>query len=187
MKAVCNHITAIIVAFVLVAFPGCKKEEEPQTSPAPTEAAQTQTGNEVDDQIAAEDTSITDLVSLWDAGKKDEAKEKFLSVDWQDASILKQIRGLSMSEEALISVSNEDRDGIVEETLSLLSSMRKLFSDLASQAERLAATGDTAKAKEYLDAIRRYGISLSGPDHLQVVQMHGKAAVGYAQKKLSEL
>ena len=58
---------------------------------------------------------------------------------------------------------------------------------VASEAEGLAGSGEKAKAEKYLNAIRRYGISLSGPDHLQIVQMHGKAAAGYADKKLSEL
>ena len=113
--------------------------------------------------------------------------EKFLSIKWQDASTLKQIRGLSMSEEALVSLSDNNRQGIVQETMNLLGTMRKLFFHVASEAESLAGSGDTAKAEEYLNTIRKYGISLSGSDHLQVVQRHGKAALVYAEGKLSEL
>jgi len=129
---------------------------------------------------------------LW-VGKKTARKLRKMGVETIgdlakiDASVLKQIRGLNMSEHDLISLSENDRNIIVQETLNLLSSMRKLFFHIASEAERLSGSGEITKAQEYLSSIRNYGSSLSGPDHLQVVQLHGKAATGYAEKKLSEL
>jgi len=192
MKAKSSSLTVLVtVLFFLTSFLGCSKKGEKddgaQAGNATSEIAQNQAVSEGDNQLAVDDTSISDLVSLWNSGKKDEATEKFLSIDWQDAAIIKQIRGLSMPEEALISLSDNERQSIVQETMNLLGSMRKLFFHVASEAESLACSGDTAKAKEYLNAIRKYGMSLSGPEHLQVVQMHGKAAVGYAEKKLSEI
>ena len=181
----------VTVLFFLMSLPGCSKKDEQddgsQAGNATSDIAQNQPVSEGDNQIGGDDTSISDLVSLWNSEKKDEATEKFLSIDWQDAAILKQIRGLSMSEEALISLSDSERQSIVQETMALLGAMRKLFFHVASEAERLSGSGDTAKAEEYLNAIRKYGISLSGSDHLHVVQMHGKAAIAYAEKKLSEI
>jgi len=187
MKMVRKQFVALLVAFALLLSHGCKKEAEPQESLDATESAQTQPVSGGENQIIADDTSISDLISTWDAGKKDEATEKFLSIDWQDASVLKQIRGFSMSEEDLKSLSDDEVRSIVGETMPLLGSMRKLFFHIASEAEGLASSGDKAKAEEYLNAIRKHGSSLSGSEHLQVVQMYGKAAVGYADKKLSEI
>ena len=166
---------------------GCKKEAEPQESRGATETPQTTPANQSDNQIAADDTSISDLVSLWDSGKKDEATEKFLTIDWQDASTFKQIRGLSMSEDDMKSLSEDEIKSIVGETMPLLGSMRKLFFHIAAEAERLATSENMSKAKEYLTAVKEYGSSLSESNHLYIVQKHGEAAVLYAEGKLSEM
>ena len=92
-----------------------------------------------------------------------------------------------MSEADLISLSEDDLRSILLETLSLFGSMRKLFRHVASEAESLAGSGNTAKAKEYLDLIRQCGNSLSEPDHFDIVQMRGKAWTRYAEAKLSEI
>jgi hypothetical protein len=193
MKNVWQILLLSLIAAVLV---GCgKKADEDEGSSVETDSisqisaagTQEQQADGGDSQVAAEEVSISDAAAQWDSGEKDAAIAKFLSIDWQDGSVLVQIRGLSMSESDLISLSENDRISVVQETMDLLSSMRKLFFHIASEAERLAGSGDRTKAEEYLSAIRNYGSSLSGPDHLQVVQLHGKAATGYAEKKLSEL
>ena len=196
MKGNSKRVTVLAVASLMPFF-GCSDKEDQAQQPPPVEAeSSSQTSAEqAQDQpvdagnipVAAEAASINEIVSLWGAGEKDAATAKFISVNWQDASILKQIRGLSMSEEALRSLSDDDRRSVVEETMNLLSSMRKLFFHVAAEAERLAGSGNAVQAEEYLEAIRKYGSSLCDPDHLQVVQLHGKAAVGFAEKKLSEL
>jgi hypothetical protein len=197
MKAKFKLLSVLIVAFSVMSFLGCSKKEDvsqeghaveaDSSSQISAEAAPDQPANGGNTQIAVKGISLSDVVALWDTGQKDAAIAKFLSINWQDASVLKQIRGLNMSEHDLISLSENDRNRIVQETVNLLSSMRKLFFHVASEAERLAGSGNRTKAEEYLGAIRKYGNSLSGPDHLHVVQMHGKAATGYAEKKLSDL
>lgn len=196
MKANPKWMIVLILA-LLVPFPGCsdKDDQTQQAPPVEAESGSQISAKEAQDlpvdagniDAAAETTSISEIVSLWNAGERDAATAKFLSVNWQDASILKQIRGLSMSEEELRSLSDDEIKGIVEETMTLLSSVRELFFHVASEAERIAGSEDRAKAEEYLSAIRRYGSSLCESDHLKVVQLHGKAAVGFAEKKLSEL
>ncbi|MDT8302486.1 MAG: hypothetical protein RQ760_13460 [Sedimentisphaerales bacterium] len=186
----------ILLSLAVAVLIGCgKKADEDEggsgdadsISQISAEGAQEQQADGGDAQAAAEDISISYVAAKWDSGEKDAAIAKFLSIDWQDGSVLVQIPGLSMSESDLISLSENDRNSVVQETMDLLSSMRKLFFHIASEAERLAGSGDKPKAEEYLGAIRNYGSSLAGQDHLQVVQMHGKAATAYAEKKLSEL
>ena len=187
MQIVRKHLVALAVAFALVSSQGCKKEAEPQKSLETTEAVQAEPVSGGDNQSVAGETSISDLVSLWTSGEKDDATETFLSINWQDATTLNQIRGLSISEEGMKSLSDDEIKSIVGDTMPLLGSMRKIFFHIAAEAERLAASGEVNKAQEYLNAIRKYGISLSGPNHLEIVQMHGKAAASYADKKLSEI
>ena len=197
MKNKSQLLTVLFAAFFLMSFPGCsKKEDESQegyaveadsSSPTSTEIAQDQPDNGSNAQNAVKDLSLHDAVALWDAGQKDAAAAKFVSIDWQDASVFEPIPGLNMSEEDLLTISEDDRNRIVQETLTRLDSLRKLFFHVASVAEGLAGSGNTAKAEEYLDAIRQYGNSLSGPDHLHVVQRHAKAAIIFAEKKLSDL
>ena len=187
MQMTRKRLAVFTIAFALVLSHGCKKEAEPHESLETTEVGQVEAVSGGDYQTVAGETSISDLVSLWDSGKKDEATGTFLSTNWQDAATFNQIRGLSMSEEDMKSLSDDEIKSIVGETMPLLGSMRRLFFHVAVEAERLAASGEVSKAQEYLNAIRKYGISISGPDHLEIVQMHGKAAAGYADKKLSEL
>ena len=197
MKGRSQLLTVLTAAFLLVLFPGCSKKQDKSQEGEPaevdsssqisheTDQNQPDSGN--DEEAAAQDISLTETVALWVAGQKDAAKAKFASIDWRDASILEQVRGLSMSEKDLVALSADERNRVVQETMDLLSSMRKLFFEIAADAERLGASGDTAKAKEYLESIRQYGESLSGADHLEVVKLHGKAAMAYAEKRLSDL
>lgn len=187
MQIVRKHCVVLVVAFALVLSHGCKKEAEPQESLGTTEVGQVEPVSGGDNQTVAGKTSISDLVSLWDSGKKDEATGTFLSINWQDATTFNQIRGLSMSEEDMKSLSDDEIKSIVGETMPLLGSMRKLFFHIAAEAERLAASGEVSKAQEYMTAIKEYGNSLSNSNHLSIVQKHGEAAVLYAEGKLFEI
>jgi hypothetical protein len=180
-------LVALVAVIFLMSFGGCKKEEDSQANTDSTDTTQTQPISEGDNQTVADDTSISDLVSLWDSGKKDEATENFLAIDWQDAATFKQIRGLSMSEDDMKSLSEDEIKSIVGETMPLLGSMRKLFFHIAAEAERLATSENMSKAKEYLTAVKEYGSSLSESNHLYIVQKHGEAAVLYAEGKLSDI
>jgi hypothetical protein len=187
MQMTRKQLAVFTVAFALLLSHGCKKEAEPQESLEITEAGQAEPGSGGDNQSVAGETSISDLVSLWTSGEKDEATETFLSINWQDATTLNQIRGLSISEEDMKSLSEDEIKSIVGETMPLLGSMRKLFFHIAAEAERLAASGELTKAKEYLIAVKEYGNSLSESNHLQIVQTHGTAAKAYAAGKLSQI
>ena len=187
MNAKLKLVLVLMATITLASIQGCTQKEKSEPGETGTEPASSLPSSQDGNQMAAQDTSISDLVALWSAQEKDQAVEKFRSIDWQDADILKPIRGLSMSEETLGSLSEDECQSIVQETMDLLDSMRKLFFHIASEAESLASSGDTSTAETYLTAVRTYGTRLSGPEHLEVVQLHGKAAVGYADKKLSEL
>ena len=196
MKTNSKWMAGLTVAF-LISFLGCsKKEDETQETPSveaessrqiSVKTAQDQPDDNGNTQVAVQDTSLSDVVALWDTDQKDTATAKFLSINWQDKSALSQIRCLSMSEADLMSLSEDDRNSIVQETISLFGSMGKLFRHVASEAESLAGSGNTAKAKEYLDSIRQCGNSLSEPDHFDVVRMRGRAWLGFAETKLSEI
>jgi len=195
MKNVCKSLAVLIVASALMSFIGCKKKDTPQEGQAEAvssnqaliESVQNEPDQAGNTPISKEDISIGDLAKLWNSGEKVEATAMFLSIDWKDPSSFSPIRGLSMSEEDMMSLSEDEIKSIVGETMPLLASMRRLFFHIAAEAERFAASGEMSKARENLTAVREYGNGLSESNHLHIVQKHGEAAVLYAEGKLSEL
>jgi hypothetical protein len=197
MKSKSISLVILFAVFLLTASCGCsKKDDQSQETAAPEadsshlespEGTPTQANGNNATPALAEDTSLNEVVALWDAGQQEEATTRFLSIDWQKADALRDSPGLTMSEAQILALAEGQRQPLLEETMNQLGSMRKLFFHIASEAERLAGEGSRAQAEKYLEAVRQYGTSLSGADHLEMVQMHGKAATVYAEKKLSEL
>jgi len=197
MKNKCSLLGVLGTVFLLMAFCSCsEKEDDGQREAASeTNASQLESSedapNQPDDSdttaVAAVGASLKEVIALWDAGRQEEARRRFLAIDWQDASVFQGTPGLTISEGAYLALSRSEQQRVGEETMALLASMRKLFFQLATEAERLAEAENRAEAEEYLEAVRRYGSSLSGSDHFELVRMHGKAATDYAEKKLSEL
>jgi|GEM_PF-6969032 len=197
MKHVSKLLVVVVTVFLLMALGGCSEKEdespesavpEPNSSPqissedTPTPPDETGTA-----PVEAGDASLSEAVALWNAGRKDDATKRFLSLDWQDASTLREMPLLTMSEEQFMALPENERQRHMQETMTLLGPIRKLFFHMASEAERLAGSGNRTEAEQYLGAVRRYGSSLFGGDYIEIVRMHGKAAMGYAEKKLSEL
>ncbi len=197
MKHVSKWLVVVVTVCLLVALGGCSEKEdespesavpEPNSSPqnsseeTPTPPEETGTA-----PVEASDGSLSEAVALWNAGRKDEATKRFLSLDWQDASTLREMPLLTMSEGQFMALPKNERQRHMQETMNLLGTTRKLFFHIASEAERLAGSGNRTEAEQYLGAVRRYGETLSGGAYLELVRMHGKAAMGYAEKKLSEL
>ncbi len=197
MKSHSRLLGILAAVFLLTAVYGCAEKEDvsqeqgvPEAelgSPAssPETSAETANGNTM--PAATQDASVAKLVALWDAGQTEEASNHFLLIDWQKVDAFRDSPALTLSEAEFLALPEEQRQRVLQETMNQLGSMRKLFFHLAAEAERLAEAGDRTRAEEYLAAVRRYGQSLSGPDRPEFVQMHGKAATAYADKKLSEL
>lgn len=197
MKSHSRLLAILVAVFVLIAVHGCGESEdvsqeqgvpETESSPpasSPETSAETASGNTA--PAAGEDASVAELVALWNAGQADEATSRFLLIDWQKADAFRDSPGLTLSEAEFLALPEDQRQQVLQETMNQLGSVRKLFFHLAAEAERLAEAGNRASAEDSLAAVRRYGQSLSGPDHLEFVQMHGKAATAYADKKSAEL
>lgn len=197
MKTQFSWMVILAVTVFITSCPGCSKKTD-QTlednandtdslSQRTSGTAQNQQIPDVNAQRTGEDILIGSVVKLWDAGKTEEATWKFLSINWLDVVVFKEIRGLGVSEIKLISFPENERERIVQETVELLGSLRKLVIHVTSEAERIAGSGNTAGAKAYLNSVRQYGDSLSDPDRLQIVQKHGQAAIAIADEKLSKL
>jgi hypothetical protein len=196
MKTQASWMVILAVATILISCLGCSKKEGQAREDAIdlnshsqmiSKTAQNQQTPEVNAHRTGEDILVRSVIELWDAGKADEATSKFLSINWLDIVVFKEIRGLGISEIKLISLPENERKRIVQETLDLLSSMRKLVMHVTSEAERIAGSGNTARAKAYLNSVRQYGDSLSDPGRLKIVQKHGQAAIAIADEKLSKL
>ena len=116
-----------------------------------------------------------------------DAVRQFLSMQWSDPSVYRDMPVLMMSEREFRSLPYGEAKRIVGEAMELIGRVRKLMFHVASLGGDLASSGDTERAKQHFEAIRRYGQALSRADRIEVVRDHGKAAVGYAESKLSDV
>jgi hypothetical protein len=197
MKAKSKLLTVVVAVFILMSFPGCSnKEDESPGGQAlesdsgrqvSTETAQDMPDDNSNEQTTDNDTSINAVLTSWKSGQKDATSEQFVSIDWTDTTIFNEMPILQMSEKQSMALSANERNILAQEAIELLNSLRRAMFYVVSQAMEFADSGDIAKAKQYLSAVRQYGVALAGPDHLEVVRNHGKAATEYADRKLSEI
>jgi len=196
-------IAVLIAATMAISLAGCGKKEEtsePQAPPPPPQAspqapAETSTPAQatapvVEDVAAAAETGapsprfLGEVLVSWNMGKRDEAVQKFLAIQWDAATAFQGIPMLVMSEQQLTSLSPEQQNRIVQETQGLSAVLRVIAAHMIATGETQAAAGDTDSAKAHFEAVRQCGQALAIPDRLEVVQTLGKAMVQLAQEKL---
>jgi hypothetical protein len=186
-------LSLVLIVLCLAFLPGCdKKKNKSRAEPSADTASNTPAPLESTDENPQESSNTTsspegvlvkDVLALWEAGQKDEAVTQFVSIQWDDPSVFKEMKVLTMSEQEYLALPRDEMKPVVEEAMNLLGKLRKLMFDVVAEGEKLAASGDANAAKEHFTAVRRYGQALSQPERLEVIQMHGKAAIGYADKK----
>jgi len=191
-----RQITQLILIVTLLLSYGCSKQDESPEGQAlnsdsngqvSTETAQGQPFNKGGEQAGEATSSIYDMLTSWKSGEKDAASEQFVSTDWTDTSIFNEIPLLQMSEKQFVALSAHESTGLLQEAIELMQTLRETMFHVVSKAKGFADSGDTAKAEQYLGAVRQHGVALSGPDHLEVMRGYGKAAIEYADRKLSEI
>jgi len=196
-------IVVLLVATMAMSLTGCGKKEdtsEPQAptpsqavpqAPAETPAPAQATVPVVEDVAAAAEIAaksarfLGEVFVSWNMGKKDAAVQQFLAIQWDDPAAFQGIPMLVMSEQQLTSLSQEQRNRIVQETQGLSAVLRSIATHVIAAGETQAAAGDADNAKAHFDAVRQCGQALKSPDRLQVVQVVGKAMVQLAQEKLT--
>jgi len=196
-------LSIMLMVTVLLSISGCAKKEDEsqnesdaysesagQVSPDVSASAESSTPHAEGERTDADSTSeasvyLKEVLASWNAERKDEAVEQFLSIRWADPSVFRDIQILNLSEKEFTSLPQAEMKRTLEDGMKLTGTLRKLMFHVVSVGEKLAASGDTKTAEVHFEAVRRYGEALSGPDRLEIIRLHGKAAAAYAQKRLS--
>jgi hypothetical protein len=190
-------LSILLVMTYLVSLSGCARKENKsatqssahsQTSApgAPEHSSQSpKAGSTV--TATAGGTTLKDLFTLWEAGQKDAAVRQFLSMQWSDSSVYRDMPVLMLSEQEYRSLPPDEAKQILDEAMKLTGRLRMLMFHVASVGDGLASSGNTEIAMQHFDAIRQYGQALSRAERIEVIRNHGKAAVTYAEKKLSAM
>ncbi len=168
----------------LAALVGCAKKEAPTGAEADDEMeVQTQTPIEPA-QPGSPGVGLKDVLVMWENGRQQEAARQFVAIRWNDPSALDQMPVLTMSESQFRLLSSDEQTQVVAEAMKLSGQLRKVMFFVAAVGDKLASTGDKQGAKTHYEAVRSYGETLSQPERLEIVRLHGTAAVQYAEKRL---
>ena len=192
-----GSLGVMVVVMCAVVLVGCAKEgNESQTeSPddgetnaqAPAEGSEEirQESNEL--QPEAQATALKDVLMSWQSGQQEDAANRFLAISWDDSSTCRDVPILEMSDRKFRSLPYAEAVRTVDEAMKLTSTLREIMVYVASLGDELAASGNSAAARQHLEAIRRYGRALASEEHIEVIRDHGNAAMEYADSKLSKI
>jgi hypothetical protein len=136
-------------------------------------------------QAPAKPTYLGEIIAAWNMGKRGEAVNQFLQLDWKDPSVFQGVPGLAMSEQMFASLPAAQRDQMNQVVQQLCQTFRDLAKAVVSSSESFIASNNTEGAKARLEAVQQFGQALAAPDRLQIFQLVGQAVTKLAQEKLS--
>ena len=127
-----------------------------------------------------------EVLVAWNTGEKRQAIEQFLRVRWDDPAVFGGIPVLAMSEQQFVSLPPPQRDQVSQQAQEVSEILRDLARGLFATAEDLAASGDAAAARTYLETVQQFGQALAAPERLDVIQALGQAVTEVAQEKQAD-
>jgi len=157
---------------------------KPESSP-PAASAELKAGEPALTEAPEKPVYLGEVLAAWNTGKKGEAVNKFLQLNWQEPSVLQGIPGLAMSEQEFASLPQAQRDQMSQRVQALAQNLRDIARAVVASTDNFIASGNSVGARARLDAVQQFGQVLAAPEHLQVIQLVGKAISGLAQEKLS--
>jgi len=125
------------------------------------------------------------VLATWNMGKRGEALNQFLQLNWQDPAVLQGIPILAMSEQQFAALSQAQRDPITQQAQQFSQTARDMARAVIASTDTFVASGNTVGAKARFDAVQQFGQALAAPERLQIIQLVGKAITSLAQEKLS--
>ena len=157
---------------------GCAKKKDKSHTNSNT---QVQVG--VSGISEVEVVSVKDMFALWDAGHKDDAIKKFLSIKWDDSSVYREIPVLTMLDRDWRSLQQGEQVRIVQDALKQTQRLSHMVKEVISKAKILASSGDEEVARKYFKAVRDCGEALSQRKLLENIRDFGKVTTEYAQEQ----
>ena len=125
------------------------------------------------------------VLAAWSSGKRGEAVNQFLQLNWQDPAIFQGVLALAISEQQFAALSQAQREPISQQAQQFSQTARDLARAVIATTDTFLASGNTVGAKSRLEAVQQFGQALAAPERLQIIQLVGKAISQLAQEKLS--
>lgn len=179
------------VGLMLVILAGCdSKDESSQTAPPESpEPVKLHEGQHiaVNGQSTKPAATFDTVLRCWQQDRKEEAAESFLAIDWTKSDIFKGCQCLNLSEKQFTSLPRSEQQTLSAQAMDISKSIKEMSRHFVEQARTAASENRLLEAKKYQAALMEFGKQLSGDDKLLLIQMVGKAVLGFTQKELGEI
>ena len=136
-------------------------------------------------EAPAKPVYLGQVLYAWNTGKKGDAVNQFLQLNWQDPAVFQGIPVLSMTEQQFTALPQEQRDRLSQQVQQLSQSFRGMADAVVASTDSFIASNNPAGARARLEALQQFGQALAAPEHLEIIQLVGKSITGLAQDKLS--
>lgn len=134
-------------------------------------AAQAETSTS-DQQSAA---TMDQVMSLWRAGKKDEAVTKFLVVDFSRRPLFSTGSVLNLTEAQFVALPEAARTKLATQMNDDLKTIKELAAQTRNTAKAALASGDKTKSEKCVAQLKACGQAFDQPDSLVLLKLVGKA------------
>jgi hypothetical protein len=124
--------------------------------------------------------TLDDAMTLWRAGKKDEAAAKFLAVDFAKRPLFPSGSVLNYTEAQSIALPQVARDKLAQPMQDDLRTLKEICAHIRDAAEAAQIAGNKTKAEKGRAQLLKCGAAFDQPDSLALLKLAGKALIKMA-------
>lgn len=192
MRTLRASTVSLLWVILVASLYGCSRVEDEttpngQASAGSASSSQEAPSEQVESQAPTESVRLTDVLALWESGKKDDAAKQLALIHWDASDVFSDLPVLNLSEDRFMSFSRSERTSMQEESLQLTRTLRAISRHVLAAGDNWQASGDNEAAKASYQAVQHFGEALSNPERLQVIQMIGKGIANSAQEKATAM
>lgn len=174
-----------VLGLPLVAYTlGCQEASKPASNASGDSAANGQGTSELS-EAHTESVRISNVLTLWESGKNDDAVRQLVLIRWDAPDIFADASALSLSEDRFASLSQAEKTGMQQEVIELVPKLKAIARHALSAGDDARSAGDKEMAVAHYEAVRHFGEALSGSERLLVIQQIGKPIAAWAEEKES--
>jgi hypothetical protein len=141
---------------------------------------------EVETEPSVEAKRIVQMFELWSEGRKNEAVEILLGIDWaQPLEFGKEPYIFSITEKGYISLKGEDQKRAMDEIMSVAVTVRQIFFEVLNLGQAAVSAQNYKEAERYFEAGLQLGKLLDrNPESMIIVRLVG---IAVEKKILNEM
>jgi len=133
MRRLQRPLMMVLIGTLLYGYSRKEDHSDTNTPSTPESPAQVSDSSHAMDnrelrpsQPPATSVILNDVLASWGAGDKDGAMAQFLSIKWDDATVFRDIETFSVSEQQFVSLSEDQREPIVQQARGVASALSLL-------------------------------------------------------------